>query len=427
VKVACVNGACARIGCRLWPAENASLFELVAELLAWSGRKEPRPMKTPNRNVWLLLAVLFAAGLVLHPARALAEDTWENVERIVAIGDVHGDYEQLVTLLRQSGLIDQNNDWTGGATHLVQTGDIPDRGPGTRKIMDLLMSLEKPARKSGGFLHALIGNHDAMNVYGDLRYIHPGEFAAFQTPKSERVRDRAYQEYVRQIKDARPREQWPDFEGSFRADWEKDHPLGYVEHREAFSPSGKYGKWITGHNVIIKINDMLFLHGGIGPAYAGSSVREINKQADQAFRDLSGSKGGVLVDSEGPLWYRGLANNDETAEAANLEAVLKNFDVNHIVIGHTPTVGTVIPRFGGRVLMIDVGLSAAYGKRLACLVVEGGKLYTLHRGEKLPLPTGSGADLVEYLRKAAALDPPPSPILTLIESLEKQPQPSAAN
>jgi hypothetical protein len=383
-------------------------------------------MKWHNRNRWFVLAVLLSAGLLLQPSQAPAEDIWENVERIVAIGDVHGDYEQFATVLRQAGLIGENNDWTGAATHLVQTGDIPDRGPDTRKIMDLLMSLEKQARRSGGFVHALIGNHDAMNVYGDLRYIHPGEFAAFQTPKSERVRDRAYQDYMRQIKDAKPREEWPDFEGSFRADWEKDHPLGYFEHREAFSPSGKYGKWITGHNVIIKINDMLFLHGGIGPAYADSSVRDINKQADQAFRDFSGLKGGVLVDPEGPLWYRGLASNNEAAEEAHLEAVLKNFEAKRIVIGHTPTVGTVIPRFGGLVLMIDVGLSAAYGGRQACLVVEGGEFYTLHRGEKLPLPSGSGAELVAYLQKSAALDPQPSPILPLIESLEKQLQPAAA-
>jgi hypothetical protein len=310
---------------------------------------------------------------------------------------------------------------------LVQTGDIPDRGPDTRKIMDLLMKLEKQARKSGGFVHALIGNHDAMNVYGDLRYVHPGEFAAFQTPKSERVRDRAYQEHIRQVKDTKPREEWPDFEGAYRAHWESDYPLGYFEHREAFGPNGKYGSWITGHNVIIKINDILFLHGGIGPPYAASSVGEINKQADEVFRDFNGLKGGLLVDSEGPLWYRGLASNDEATEAAHLETVLKNYAAGHIVIGHTPTAGAVLPRFDGRVIMIDVGLSAAYGRRLACLVIEGGKFYALHRGEKLPLPGGQGPALVEYLQTAAKLDPQPSSLLPLIESIKKQQQTAATS
>jgi len=378
-------------------------------------------MKSNKRIRWLsLTAILIAAACLLNPAAARAEDSWENVGRIVAIGDVHGDYNQFVTLLRQSGLIDEKDDWIGGATHLVQTGDVPDRGPDTRKAMDLLMKLEGQARKSKGYVHALIGNHEAMNVYGDLRYVHAGEYAAFQTPRSEQVRDRAYEEYVRQIKDTRPREQWPDFEAGYRALWEKEYPLGYFEHRQAFSPSGKYGKWIIDHNVIIKINDILFLHGGIGPNYASSTVREINKQAREAFRDFNLLNGGLLVDSEGPLWYRGLANNEDAAEGPHLEAVLKNFGAKRIVIGHTPTAGTVIPRFEGRVLMIDVGLSEAYGRRLACLVVEGGEFYSLHRGEKLPMPADSGPGLLEYLKKAAALDPQPSPLLPLITSLENK-------
>ena len=68
--------------------------------------------------------------------------------------------------------------WSGGATHLVQLGDVPDRAPDTRKILDLLMRLEPQARRAGGYVHALIGNHEAMNVYGDLRYVSEGEIAA---------------------------------------------------------------------------------------------------------------------------------------------------------------------------------------------------------------------------------------------------------
>jgi hypothetical protein len=375
----------------------------------------------------LAAVIAVVAGCLIHPLPVWAEDTWQNVARIVAIGDVHGDYEQLVTLLRQSGLINEKDEWTGGATHLVQTGDIPDRGPDSRKAMDLLMKLEGQAKKAKGYVHALIGNHEAMNVYGDLRYVHPGEYAAFQTQRSEQVRNRAYEAHVQQIKDTRPREQWPDFEGAHRAQFDKEYPLGYFEHREAYSPTGKYGKWIIGHNVVIKINNILFLHGGIGPKYAESNVREINKQAGEAFRDFQRLNGGVLVDAEGPLWYRGLANNEEAAEQAHLDAVLKNFGAERIVIGHTPTAGTVIPRFGGRVLMIDAGLSEAYGRRLACLVIEGGQFYSLHRGEKLPLPSDSGAGLLEYFKKAAALDPQPSPLLPLITNLESKLQPAAAN
>src|SRR5687768_13352063 len=135
------------------------------------GRRFRYAIRMPARL--LLLALLLAA--------LLCGNTWEGVERVVAIGDVHGDFKQFLEVLRYADLIDGKNKWTGGKTHVVQLGDIPDRGPDTRKIMDLLIDLEKQAKKKGGMVHVLIGNHDAMNVYGDLRYTTPEEFAAFKT------------------------------------------------------------------------------------------------------------------------------------------------------------------------------------------------------------------------------------------------------
>ena len=101
------------------------------------------------------------------------------VDRVVAVGDIHGDYEQFVKVLASAGLIDGNGNWTGGKTHLVQTGDILDRGPDSRAVMDLLIKLQQQAAQAGGGVHCLIGNHEAMNVYGDRRYVSPGEYAAF--------------------------------------------------------------------------------------------------------------------------------------------------------------------------------------------------------------------------------------------------------
>ena len=114
------------------------------------------------------------AALLTVPLTLPAQDTFPAVERIVAIGDVHGDYGQFLAALRQSGLVDGKGNWSGGRTHFVQTGDIPDRGPDTRKIIDFLTELTKQAEKAGGRVHALIGNHETMNVLGDLRYVHPG-------------------------------------------------------------------------------------------------------------------------------------------------------------------------------------------------------------------------------------------------------------
>src|SRR6266849_4802011 len=186
--------------------------------------------------------------------------TWEGVGRIVAVGDVHGDYDQLVAVLKTAGLIDDQLSWTGGKTHLVQNGDILDRGPDSRKAMDLLMRLEKQAEEADGYVHALIGNHEAMNVYGDLRYTSAGEFASYRDENSEKTRAAA-------LKTEHPAD---------TARWEAQHPLGYFEHRKQFSPDGYYGKWIASHDAVIKINDTLFLHGGLSSRYASMKIKDMN-------------------------------------------------------------------------------------------------------------------------------------------------------
>lgn len=219
--------------------------------------------------------------LLLCPVQAVraAEDVWTGVERVVVLGDVHADYEHLVKVLRLAGLIDDNTDWSGGKTHLVQVGDAVDRGPDPRKTLDLLMKLEGQARRAGGYMHALIGNHDAMNVFGDLRYVSAGGFAAFGEEGSQKRRPPA----------------------------EAGKPPGYAEYRRQFGPDGKYGRWIRGHNAVIRIDGTVFVHGGISPKYAGYSIREINDEIRGELGDLSRLQGGAVTDSEGPLWYRGMA------------------------------------------------------------------------------------------------------------------------
>src|ERR1700730_17417130 len=117
-------------------------------------------------------------------------DTFNGVRRIVAIGDVHGDYQRLLELLRTAALVDAKGAWTGGATHLVLTGDMVDRGDHSRQVLDFLMDLEHQARQAGGQLHALIGNHEAMDIYGDLRYVTKEDYSGFQAPNSKELRYR---------------------------------------------------------------------------------------------------------------------------------------------------------------------------------------------------------------------------------------------
>lgn len=336
------------------------------------------------------------------------QDVWTGVERVVAVGDVHGDYEQFVAVLRSADLIDDQNNWSGGKTHLVQTGDVVDRGPDSRRIMDLLMKLEEQAAAAGGAVHALIGNHEAMDMYGDLRFVSPGEYAAFRDGESG----------LRDFPDEVDREALTAPAKPEAGPVTNAVGDGYAAYRAAFAPSGKYGKWISGHNAVVKINDTLFVHAGIGPKFVGWSIHQINQQVRAELRHVQQLHGGIVTDADGPLWYRGLAEGHEGN--AVLDAALGNYGVKRIVVGHTYAGGAIMPLYGGKVILVDIGLSRIYDNtgKIGCLVIENGNAYALHRGRGLALPRDNGPDMLRYLRQAAALDPAPSPLQARIAALQ---------
>ena len=354
----------------------------------------------------------FLRLLPLFAATLFGQDTFQGVERIVAVGDVHGDYDQFVTILRSAGVIDNKNKWKGGKTHFVQTGDIPDRGPATRKILDLMMDLEKQAKKAGGMVHPLMGNHEAMNLYGDLRYVTPEEYAAFKTGDSEQVRDSYFEQFeYPELQKKSPSADAADLKKA----WVKDHPLGWVEHRFAYGPKGKYGQWIRANEAVIKVNDIIFMHGGWSPKYADKTIADLNTAVHFELADFNRLAGGIVMDTDGPLWYRGLARDPEALLTEHLDKLLADKQAKAIAIGHTPTAGAVLTRFNGRVVMIDVGMSKFYGGPPACLVIEGDKRMAMHRGKLLDLPSDKSS-MLAYLKAAAALDPQPSPLQKLIDA-----------
>jgi hypothetical protein len=281
-----------------------------------------------------------------------------------------------------------------------------DRGAESRKVMDLLMRLEKQSSKTGGAVHVLLGNHEAMNLYGDLRYVSPGEYEAFRSARSEELRERAFEAYLRQTgADASA----PAEIEELRRNWYEQHPPGWVEHRQAFGTKGRYGKWLRQKNTAIKINDVLFVHAGISPKYSSLSIHEINEKARAELTDFSTLENGLVTDSEGPLWYRGLAEKPEAELSPEVDTVLSRHGVRRIVVGHSPTLRAVLPRLEGKVILIDVGLSREYGGPPSCLVIEGSTLKALHRGTLLDLPDKT-SDLPSYLSSVASLDLGPSDV-----------------
>lgn len=380
---------------------------------------------------FLLLALLLLCQASWAAPRQLDEYHWTGVDRIVAIGDLHGDYGNYLAALKAAGVVDAQGHWIAGDTHLVQTGDIPDRGPDTRRIIVHMGQLAKEAAKRGGRVHNLMGNHEAMNVYGDLRYVVDGEYAAFADKRSAARRNRYFAAVMESLQRSDPdaRQSLP---ADYRQTWDREHPLGWVEHRAAWDPrwnaQGEMYAWTMQTQVAVQLDDLVFVHGGIGNAYCGNSLESLTAMAREKLRLADPANLGILEDERGPLWYRGLAGVAPATPVEVVDAVLKQHGARRIVIGHTPTSGVVWPRLDGRVVMIDTGLSAAHGGHVGWLEVTRGELVAGYRGGRVPLPKDD-AGRADYLDQVIALDPGNEALVKRREALRAgnaDPAPTAA-
>ncbi len=303
------------------------------------------PVSTPRLLVWLLAFWVSLGSLHAQPAvpatKDSISDTFSGVDRIVAIGDIHGDHERFVALLKLCRVTDDKQNWIAGKTHVVQTGDVLDRGPDSKKVLDLLMQLEEQAAKAGGRVHALIGNHEYMTMAGDLRYVSDGELAAFgDGPRITPVG--------------------------------REPACSVAKYRAAFSPQSKYGRWMMSHNAIVKVNDTLFMHGGLSPRYVHRKISDLNRAVRSELQNPSPQAFGVGTDPEGPLWFRGLAESlQEQVLAAYLKELATAQGAQRIVMGHTIQDKGISIRADGKVVLIDVGMSRwTLGGTPSCLVIE---------------------------------------------------------
>jgi hypothetical protein len=387
------------------------------------------PLRIYFRRACISLFVVFlSVGLAwTKPKKTSVEPS----QSLVAIGDVHGDFDDFVAILQHIGLIDKQDHWTGGKTTLVQVGDILDRGPKPRQVMDLLMALESEAGRAGGRVVSLLGNHEMMNIMGDLRYVTPVNFASFAGSDSEKRQKSAYEEY------AKWRNKHPELVAELpqpmeltEAEWMARHPLGYVEQREAFSPKGEYGKWLRGHYALAEIGGEIFLHGGIHPDLARMKVDALNSRIRDEIKQFDTTKqylqdeGVILpffnmqevvnaaqaeviaerkslvpasperqakildflkygewlsVKPDGPLWFRGYDQWSDSEGAAQIDKILAAYKVAHIVVGHTVQgSGRIRPRFGNKVFLIDTGMLSSYypGGRASALEICGDAEFT---------------------------------------------------
>ena len=212
-----------------------------------------------SRTIRKAFLLLLACALIGPPAAA-ATYRWSGVERVVAMSDPHGAFDSMVTTLKHAGIVDESGKWAGGSSHLVITGDLLDRGADSRRIMDFVMRLEGEAPAAGGMVHLTLGNHEVMNLVGDLRYVAREEFAAFADEETAEERERWFQKL---LSTRRVQTEGQVDEATLRAEFDRDRPPGFYGHRKAFGGEGRYGKWLLEKPLMVVINDTAYVHGGM--------------------------------------------------------------------------------------------------------------------------------------------------------------------
>lgn len=347
-----------------------------------------------RKTTRVIIVCLFTYILFLPLYADKIQCRWKNVKKIVAVGDVHGDKKNFIKILRLAGIIDENNKWIAGKTHFVQNGDVMDRGNHAKDIFDLMKKLQKEAKEAGGKVHMLLGNHEELNITGMAPrypgYVPPLQFIDFLPDDS---RERLLEEYKEEMEKAKSNDNSDSLvsaQGKFWADvitkpnpYQNDYILNFNEN---------YGKWLLEGNAIIKINDTIFVHGGISKRFSTWSLEKINDTYREELNSLRLAykrgiapliKPQIVYAPEAPLWFRGLATNMDESFINDVIFILDNLGAKHMVIAHTPygsTGSPVIPedikavsRFDGKVWIIDTGISEVYGGILSYLTIEDGK------------------------------------------------------
>lgn len=372
--------------------------------------------------------------------------------RVVAFGDIHGASDELTRLLRAAQIVDENLAWTAGSTHVVSLGDILDRGKGARPALDLLMRLQAEAKAAGGQLHVVLGNHELMNLLGDLRYVPDSEFAGFAANDAESPQSFSSENAVI---DVAPRQA-------------RDKP-GYAERYDAFGPDGHYGRWLLAQPTALIINDTAFVHGGLPPIAATLDPVELDRTVKVRLNelltlrseleaagvieprgDIQGmalalkkartpraettppAAGGSevpppptppgsptlapeleariarfieLAEDElfadgGTLWYRGTALCHDLLERPVIEAALANWGARRVMVGHTPTWDSrVRERFGGLAILADTGMLYDYYRgQPSAVILEGDRTSVLYANEPTALAAPDPRNGLEFDR-----------------------------
>ena len=263
---------------------------------------------------------------------------YDEPSRIFVMGDIHGQYERMVEMLISGGVIDDKLNWSWGDGHLIFIGDIFDRGESVMEAFWLIYKLEKQAESKNGKVHLLLGNHEAMILKNDIRYISNKYYSLTSN-------------------------------------------LGLSYH-DLFSENTVIGEWLRTKNVVELIGNTMFIHAGISSELLsmGLSLEEINS-GFRHFLNVDDEAGYTnmdrfLIGRFGPVWYRGYlsaSSGYEEIDQHSLEKVLKTYSVEQVVVGHTE-VDLIQPVKDNKVYPVNIPL--ANDKIIGqALLIENGNFY----------------------------------------------------
>lgn len=301
-------------------------------------------------------APAFEVALRPPPEVAASIEPLASGTPLLVLADTHGEYAILVAFLKAQGVIDAQLRWTFGNGHLAVAGDMLDRGAHQIEILWLLYKLEAEARAAGGRLHVLIGNHEALVLRGDRRYLNP---------------------------------RYPEVASR----------LGVTDYAQLLGPDTVLGVWLRSHPAMLKLGDLLIVHGGVSPHLTESSldldaVNAIVRRfldVPYAVKPPGGSLEALVLGENGPLWYRGyfpMRESSPTATDAAVTASLDRFDVSRILVGHT-VVERVSALYDGKVIAVQVypHEDEATGQPIleGALRLDGVWFRATAQGERLPL------------------------------------------
>lgn len=301
----------------------------------------------------------------------------------MVVGDLNGAYDVLVDILRGTKLVNADLAWRGGRAEVVQMGDLFNRGDGGLQALRLLLRLQRQARKVGGKVTILLGNHEVMTALGHEGYCTEGEYLSFASISERRAWPSRVDRAMKSLLRRRPKGILLPLKPRLEA-WKIEHVPGRAALRRELGPRGKMGRALRELPVAYQTEGYLFLHAGLLPEWAELGVEGLNERAREAWA-LAGKglwsvpKHSLFRSATGPLWDRSLVQGGVKARAL-LNRTLTQLGAARMIVGHTPTeslpggaAGSVLLLAGGRLVAVDVGLRSGPNTPRAALILEGSR------------------------------------------------------